>query len=69
MEHIKDIMKIYLPTTKKGLVEGLKKYWFTKKEIEDTYKKHLNKNPNQAVYYAKKGRIRVLRWWLYSLKK
>lgn len=60
---------IFIPKTKTGLVDELVKYTnYSKKEIEILYKNHLNKNPDQAKYYAKKNAIRVLQGFLYSLK-
>ena len=42
---------------------------YTKKEIEEKYQQELNKIPERAKYYAKKHAIKVLQWWLISLKQ
>lgn len=42
---------------------------YTKKQIEEKYQQELNKIPGRQKYYAKKHAIKVLQWFLYSLRQ
>jgi len=56
--------------TKTSLMKAIHKLTdYTYAQIEAKYNETFNKHPQQAKYYARKAGIRVLQWWLTSLRE
>lgn len=59
-----------MESTKKSLMDaihGLTNY--TYKQIEAKYNETYLKHPWRAKYYARKASIKVLQWWLTSIRQ
>lgn len=61
---------MFLPSTKIALINEICRLSnYTKKEIEDIYKKYLSSNSNRNKYYLKKWAIRQLQAIYLKIKK